>query len=114
MTLNEIIKELNLEVRTETSALDREVTGGYVGDLLSDVMANAREGNLWITIQRHQNVIAVASLKELSGIILVNNKEPEEETLKKGEQEGVPILATELPAFEIAGRLYNLLDQDAD
>lgn len=109
MTLNEIIKEFNLEIKTKAFALDPDVTGGYVGDLLSDVMANAKEGNLWITIQRHQNVIAVASLKELSGIILANNREPEEETLKKAEEEDVVIMVTGLSAFEIAGRLYNLL-----
>ncbi|MBU2431985.1 MAG: serine kinase [Proteobacteria bacterium] len=109
MKLQQIVEELNLEVKTGSSKLDQEVTGGYMGDLLSDVMGNSKEGELWITIQRHQNIVAVASLKELSGIILANNREPEEETLKKAEEEGVVIMVTELGAFEIAGRLYNLL-----
>ncbi|MBU1486820.1 serine kinase [bacterium] len=109
MKLQQIVEELNLEVKTGSSKLDQEVTGGYMGDLLSDVMGNSKEGELWITIQRHQNIVAVASLKELSGIILANNREPEEETLKRAEEEGVVIMVTELGAFEIAGRLYNLL-----
>lgn len=112
MRLNQIIEELNLKLCTASSNLDREVTGGYTSDLLSDVMANAKEGNIWVTIQRHQNVVAVASLKELSGIILANNRELEEEALKKAEEEGIPVMVTELPAFEIVGRLYNLLKEN--
>lgn len=111
MRLNQIIKELNLKLCTGSSNLDREITGGYTSDLLSDVMANAKEGNIWVTIQRHQNVVAVASLKELSGIILANNRELEDEALKKAEEEGIPVMVTELPAFEIAGRFYQLLRQ---
>jgi hypothetical protein len=111
MRLDEVIEKLNLKVKTKTSNLDRDVSGGYVGDLLSDVMANAREGNVWITIQRHVNVIAVAVLKDLTGIILANNKEPEKETLDKAEKENIPFMVSNLSSFEIAGKLYQLLKE---
>lgn len=108
MKLQEIVDILSLVVRTASSNLTREVTGGYVSDLLSDVMANSKEGNVWITLQTHQNIVAVATLKDLSGIILVNNRNPDPETLKKAEDQGMPILVSSLPAFELVGKLYNL------
>jgi hypothetical protein len=88
--------------------LDREVTGGYASDLLSDVLGHSKEGNLWITLQIHQNIVGVASMKDLAGIILVNNREPEPETLEKAELEKLPIMVTEMPTFELVGKLYSL------
>ncbi|MCJ7679226.1 MAG: serine kinase, partial [Candidatus Aminicenantes bacterium] len=70
MRLNTVVEELQLYRLTAEKTGDREVTEGYTGDLLSDVMANSREGNIWITLQTHQNIVAVAKLKELAGIIL--------------------------------------------
>jgi hypothetical protein len=109
MKLNQIVEELGLEVKSKVSNLDKEVSGGYASDLLSDVIANAKKGNIWITLQIHPNIVGVATLKELAGIIIVNAREPEAETLKKAEQENIPIMVTELPAFEIIGKLYRLL-----
>ena len=106
MTLREIAEELNLEVRAGSRRLDNEVTGGYASDLLSDVLANSKEGDIWVTLQIHQNIIAVASIKGIVGIVIVSNREPEEETILKAEDEGIPILVTSLSAFEIIGRLY--------
>jgi hypothetical protein len=106
--LTELIQKLNLNVRSAKAHLDREVTGGYASDLLSDVLANSEEGNLWITLQIHQNIVGVASMKDLAGIILVNNREPEPETLEKAEAEGLPIMVTEMPTFELVGKLYSL------
>ena len=108
MKIKDIVKTLDLEVISGEEFLEREVTGGYAGDLLSDVLANSKEGNLWITLQIHQNIIAVASSKELSGIIIVNGRKPEEETLKKAKEEKIPILISDLFTFEIAGRLYEI------
>ena len=108
MKLADLVDEMDLEVRSARQGLGNEVTGGYMSDLLSDVLANCSDGNLWITLQRHQNIVAVASMKQLAGIVLVAGREPEEETVEKAEAEGLPILVSELPAFEIAGRLYTL------
>jgi len=107
--LASIVKKLNLKVECGKDQLTREVSGGYAGDLLSDVMANSKEGNLWITRQTHQNIVAVASLKDLAGIILVQGKGPEEDTLEKASKEGIPLLVTDLHIFEVAGKLYKLL-----
>ncbi len=109
MKLHEIVKELGLEIKSKVPNLDKEVYGGYASDLLSDVIANAKEDDIWVTLQIHQDIVGVATLKELIGIIIVNGREPEEETLKKAEVENIPIMGTELPAFEIIGKLYRLL-----
>jgi hypothetical protein len=106
--LTELIQKLNLSVRSAKAHLDCEVTGGYASDLLSDVLANSEEGNLWITLQIHQNIVGVASMKDLDGIILVNNREPEPDTLEKAELEKLPIMVTEMPTFELVGKLYSL------
>ena len=106
MKLREIVEKLNLEVKCAADKLDREVTGGYVSDLLSDVIANSKTGNLWITLQVHENVVAVASLNDLAGILLVNGREPAAETKEKAETEGIPIIVSKMSAFELAGRLY--------
>ena len=108
MKLTELIEKLNLGVKSAKGHLEREVTGGYASDLLSDVLAHSEEGNLWITLQVHQNIVAVASMKDLAGIVLVNGREPEQETVEKAEAENVVIMVTEMPTFELVGRLYSL------
>lgn len=108
MKLQEVVNSLGLEVKTPGISLDREVAGGYVSDLLSDVIGNAKEGCIWITLQVHLNIVAVASLKGLSGIILVNSKVPDEDTLKKAVAENIPVMTSALPTFELVGRLYAL------
>ena len=109
MNVKEIIEKLQLTALSGQNNLDVEVTGGYTSDLLSDVIANSKEGNLWITLQIHQNTIAVAKLKDLAGIIIVNNREPDEDTLKKAEEENVPILCSNDMAFDVSGKLYELI-----
>ena len=108
MKLRDIIEKLNLEVKAGQEALDNFVTGGYVSDLLSDVIANSRKGDLWITLQIHQNIVAVATLKELAGIVLINGKEPANETVSKAGGEGVPVLVSPLTAYEIVCKLHEL------
>lgn len=108
MKLKEIVAALGLEVRSGAGLLDKEVKGGYASDLLSDVMAHTKPGDLWITLQVHVNIVAVATLNDLAGIILVNGREPEEVTLRKATEEGVVLMASRLSTFEVAGRLYEL------
>lgn len=108
MTLQQIVEELHLEVKSGENRLEEEVKRGYVSDLMSDVIANAQEGDVWITLQIHLNIIAVASMKSLTGIILINNRQPEENTLEKAKSENIPLFISELPAFELVGRLYQL------
>ncbi|MCK4302948.1 MAG: serine kinase [Candidatus Eisenbacteria sp.] len=108
MKLSEIVQTLDLSVKTAPDHLDVEVTKGYISDMLSDVMGNAEEGSLWITIQKHQNIVAVAVMKSLAGIVLVKSREPDEDTVQKAEHEEVVILSTPMGAFELAGKLSNL------
>jgi len=109
MTLKKVAEKLGLNVMTAQDMLETEVTSGYTSDLLSDVMANTKQGNLWITLQIHQNIVAVAKLKELSGIIIVNNRKPEGDTMKKAEEEKIPLLTTADSAFVISGKLYRII-----
>lgn len=109
--LKEVVDLLELKVIFGQELLDREVTGGYCSDLLSDVMGNAQEGHVWITIQVHNNIVAVAALKELSAIVLVKGLIPTEETIESARKQAIPIVSTTEAAFEIAGKLYNLIRQ---
>jgi predicted transcriptional regulator len=108
MKLKELIEKLNLELKSTSTALDADVTHAYSSDILSDVMSHARDGSIWITLQTHRNIVSVAMLKSLAGIILVSGRNPDDETLKKANEENVPILSTELTTFEIVGKLYEL------
>jgi predicted membrane-bound dolichyl-phosphate-mannose-protein mannosyltransferase len=108
MKLKDIIENLEMKVETAEESVDREVTGVYMSDLLSDVMANSKDGDVWITLQIHPNIIAVATLKDLAGIIIVQGRKPEKETIEKAQSENIPILVSDLQAFEIAGRLYQM------
>lgn len=110
MTLREITEKLQLRQLSAQEKMDTEVTSGYTSDLLSDVIANSKEGNLWITLQTHQNIIAVAKLKDLAGIVIVNDRSPDEETIKKSEEEKVPLLTTKDSAYIISGKLYQLIE----
>lgn len=108
MTVSDIVKNFGLQTRAGREKLLEEVTGGYVSDLLSDVIAHSRKGNIWITLQTHPNIVAVAAMKELSGIILTGGREPEPDTIQKAEAEGIPILVSPLLTFELVGRLYQV------
>lgn len=110
MNIAILAKELNLKITSASDGVQNNVSGGYTGDLLSDVMANSHAGDIWITRQVHQNIVAVATLKEHAGIILVNSCEPAKDTLEKAIQENVPILVSNLSAFELTGRIYNVLN----
>lgn len=111
MKVNDLVNKLNLKVFCGDSALDVEIADGYTSDLLSDVMGHIEEGMIWITMQTHPNIIAVATLKEVAGILIVNGALPAEETLQKANVEGVALLGTDMSAFEATGKIYQLLQQ---
>lgn len=106
MKVFELVEKYNLKVFAGRESLNKEITGGYASDLLSDVMGNASENEVWITLQTHQNVIAIASLMDLAAVILVKGLEPDKDTLAHSEEEGIPLLGTGYTTFEMAGRLY--------
>lgn len=109
MTVRELVEALELEVLAGESLLERQLTDGYCSDLLSDVMARARAGAVWITIQTHTNVVAVASLLNLAAVVLANGQRPDAETLGRATSEQIIVLATNHTAFSVAGRLYALI-----
>lgn len=106
MVVRDLVEGLSLSVLAGGEHLDRIITGGYTSDLLSNVMGNATQGNIWITMQGHQNVVAVASLAGLAAVILAAGVEPDCEALAKAQTQEVVLLSTSLPSFEITGRIY--------
>ncbi|HHZ20567.1 MAG TPA: serine kinase [Firmicutes bacterium] len=110
MKLSELVTGIEaVAVCGEQGLAEKEVAGAYVSDLLSDVMGRAKEGEVWLTIQTHPNVVAVAVLLNLAAIIFTAGHEPEEQTKAKAEEEGIILLKTALSTYETAGRIYQLL-----
>jgi len=90
------------------AAAQREIRGGYASDLLSDVLGNCHEGDLWVTMQKHINIVAVAQLRELAGIVLVGGRRPDAATVTRADEEHLPVVSTEQPTFNVVGILYSL------
>ena len=88
MTVRELAEALNLEILTGGVGLGGEVEHGYVSDLLSDVIGNARENSVWITVQRHVNVLGVAKLKNIVAIITPRGLKIDEELIERARAEG--------------------------
>ncbi|MDD2292994.1 MAG: serine kinase [Bacteroidales bacterium] len=109
MTVKEVVEKMGLKVFSGEKGLDREVLGGYTSDLLSDVMGHAKEGEIWVSLQTHKNIMAVAGLKDLAAIVLVKGLQPEEDTVTVSNEEGLPILGTDEQCFEFTGKLYALI-----
>ena len=108
MQVREVMESLGLKLVTKEVSVEADVVGGYASDLLSNVMGQAAPGMVWVTMQGHQNIAAVASLIGLSAVIVAGDAPIEEDTLKKAEQNDVLILATSLPAYDVIGKLYEL------
>ena len=104
MTVNELVAACDLKVLSLTDG-DRNVDGAYVGDLLSWVMGRASQDNAWITIMSNVNVIAVASLSDVSCVIFAEGVAPDAEILKLAEEKEINLLSSELPTFETAAKL---------
>ena len=105
MNVAEIAQQIKGTIVAGSAATGREISGGYASDLLSDAMGNSREGDVWVTLQKHVNIVAVAQLNELAAIVLVNGRKPEPETMERAEKKGIPIISTPLQAFEVRQQL---------
>lgn len=101
MNVSEFAVELGARILTGEAGKDVPVKDIYCCDLLSWVMSHAAKGAAWITVHTHLNIVAVASLSELSCIIVPEGIEVEEATAKRALQEGVPIISSELSAYKI-------------
>ncbi len=111
MNVEQLLEKLDLTVVSGKEGLKNEISGGYTSDLLSDVMGHAKEAQVWITLQTHKNVMAIASLKDLAAVILVKGLKPEDDMAEQSNIEGIPVLTTNKQAFEISGELYKLLEK---
>lgn len=107
MLLKDIIKQLSLNVLSGKE-FSQDVSCGYISDILSDVMAKSPKTALWITNQTHENILAMVYFKGLSGVILPDGLTLEDASLKKAKEKNIPVFSTTQPAFDIAGRLYEL------
>ncbi len=106
MTVNEFANKNSLRVHTLPDG-QREIKGGYVGDLLSWVMGRASADDAWITIMSNRNVIAVAALADVACVILAEGVIPDEEFVKTAEEKGINILSSEADAYRLAVMLAN-------
>lgn len=109
MTVAQLVDELGLEVLTGSINADREVKSGYTSDLLSDAIANIGDDAVWITIQRHINILGVAKLKDVAAIIIPRNLPLENNVIEKAQEEHIAILRCPQSAFEISALVYNAL-----
>ncbi|MBW1641720.1 MAG: serine kinase [Deltaproteobacteria bacterium] len=106
MIVKDIVNRFGLEVLSGKEGLDQKVMGGHCGDLLSEVMGNAPVGCVWLTVQGHQNIVAVATLREMAAVIITGGQTPDPENIKKADTENIPILLYPGLAFDLAGQLY--------
>ncbi|MCK5199853.1 MAG: hypothetical protein KAR21_15955 [Spirochaetales bacterium] len=106
--MNKIKDKLNLKVLSGNGHLESNVSRGYVSDLMSDVIAHGKEGDIWITCQTHVNVVAIAMMKNMAAVILIQDRELIPAAAAKAEQEGLPVLSSSESAFKVVGKLYQL------
>ncbi len=111
MNINDIAAKLELTAVTSIDTAGLSVTAGYAGDLLSDVLAHAEPGALWITIQKHGNILGVASAKDLSAIIISEGVIPEKELTETAERRNIPVFTSRESTFTLSGKLYALLQE---
>lgn len=106
MNVKEFAARFNLHVTAGQKGLERQIQDGYCGDLLSDVMANAPTGCIWLTVQTHQNIVNVAVLHEMAAVVLTGGRTPDQETIDRANQEGIPLLMWPGSAYNLAGHAF--------
>jgi predicted transcriptional regulator len=89
-----------------TNNLPETLTGCYISDLLSDVLAHAEPGMIWLTIQTHRNVVSVAATKDIAVVLFTCGRKPYAEVIAEADEEGLALLTTPLTTYEAAGKLW--------
>jgi hypothetical protein len=107
MNVQEAVAALGLQVIVPGD-MTRDLTGGYASDLLSCVMARAQAGNVWVTLQAHANVVAVACLLDLAAVLLTEGVVADDEMLARARENEVTLLGSPQPTFTVVGRLASL------
>lgn len=108
MNVSQAVEKLNLKILVEGD-MTREITDCYIGDLLSWVMGRAGEDSIWLTVMGNINAVAVATLADVSCIVLTENAALDEEAKKKAELHDVTILQSEENSYHLATKIYELL-----
>jgi predicted transcriptional regulator len=108
ITVRTLVDQLDLQVGAGADRLDEPVTGGYASDLLSCVMAGAQAGDVWVTLQAHMNVVAVAALLDLAAVVITEGAQPDASTLRRADERHIPVLMTEESTFGVVARLAAL------
>ena len=99
MTTQDVIEKIGLKPLSKFE--HREISGVFVSDMLSDVMAGAKSGNLWVTVQTHKSVVPAANLVDVSAVIVTSGKSVPQETVDLATKHNIAVLATDLPSFEL-------------
>ena len=106
MTTQDVIEKIGL--KTLSTFEHRDVDGVFVSDMLSDVMAGAKSGNLWVTVQTHKSIVPAANLVDVAAVVITSHKDVPQETIDLANKYNIAILTTDLPTFELIGKLYSL------
>jgi predicted transcriptional regulator len=106
VNVKEFAARFNLHVAAGQKGLNRQIQGGHCGDLLSDVMANAPTGCIWLTVQTHQNIVNVAVLHEMAAVVFTGGRTPDQQTIDRANQEGIPLLLWPDSAYDLAGHAF--------
>lgn len=109
MKLSEVAKKLDLKPVTETIDYERDVNGCYIGDLLSWVMSKAQQDNLWITVMTNINIIAVATLTDVSCIVVPESIVVDAPTVQKANIQGINIFSSSKTSYQLACELAELI-----
>ncbi len=104
--LNRAVEELDLELVTGES--NKKIEGIYICDLLSNVIASASSGDIWLTVQGHLNILAVADLTDVAAVVVVEGNQPDQDTIERAKDKGITLLKSNKPAFELAVDLHYL------
>jgi len=98
--------ETKLKLRPLNQVYDKEIDGAFISDMVSDVMAGAKAGNVWVTVQTHKNIAAAANLVDLAAVIIVRGKKIPEDTIQMADRAKMTIFATDEDTYQVAVKLY--------
>jgi len=103
MTTHDLLEKVGLKPLSKF--FDRAVEGVIISDMVSDVMAGAKSGNLWLTVQTHKSIVAAANLVDVAAIVITSGKQVPQETVDLASKYEIALLSTELSTFDLVGKL---------
>lgn len=110
MKLRDLVSELTLtQYSVDEEKLDTEVRNAYCGDLLSDVMSHVSEDSVWFTVLAHLNIVAVAQLRDIACVVIVNGAEPDRQTIDKAREQCVAIFGSKENSAQLCMKLSGKL-----